>query len=457
MRLSATALNTYANHCPKALWFYLKRDRAQVWEAGTPLEFGRAAHELLHAAALAMKRGEPRQPALDSTALALTRKYRLEIVRTAKVHVEDFIFDWSFPGANEYEFGVAFDDAWKSVPWDSEQAAFRAIFDSVGTHEVEDEEWGNLTVANALDYKTGHGAGEHLLDSVQSLVLLKCLRVMYPQADAYEVVFVATQWRGIYRRRWIAADDEDKANMLERDRDLALCIQGARQTDFAARPGVGCVNCPFAHKCEAFASAVEGALTRKALSDPQKVAAEYGVLTELGRRYEEHLRELTKLEPLRVGDKLIGFRPTTRRMVKDPAAVAALFFYVSAPQTLDDARRLFRSFAALIELGVTATEKVLGTSAKALGFKTKKACIEEKGKDLFELRVEPKFGWWTDVTSKGKELDHGKEGKEGQGGDGPQGSTASVGPDAALRQGPPPGGDPPRDQAAPEAGQGLRG
>jgi hypothetical protein len=214
------------------------------------MDFGVIAHACLHAAALAEQQGKPRIPAVEATALVLATKYNPRLVREAADHALEWVFDKQFFKTDLFEHGVAFNDRWEQVPWiDKDEpmeayvertgCRFRMIFDVLGVFQVEDEDYGPLTVAKVQDYKTGHAVCEDDLDGVQAMAFTTALSKLYPEADAYEVCLEATRLKTFFKRRWVVADEEDAADLRRREERLLWYMNVACQTDFAARTEIG--------------------------------------------------------------------------------------------------------------------------------------------------------------------------------------------------------------------------
>jgi len=250
--LSPSQLNCLTECCPAALRFYREgHDQPHDDAEGTePMDFGVIAHACLHAAALAEQQGKPRIPAVEATALVLATKYNPRLVREAADHALEWVFDKQFFKTDLFEHGVAFNDRWEQVPWiDKDEpmeayvertgCRFRMIFDVLGVFQVEDEDYGPLTVAKVQDYKTGHAVCEDDLDGVQAMAFTTALSKLYPEADAYEVCLEATRLKTFFKRRWVVADEEDAADLRRREERLLWYMNVACQTDFAARTEIG--------------------------------------------------------------------------------------------------------------------------------------------------------------------------------------------------------------------------
>lgn len=399
---SPTRLNVLNENCPYALKLYQEdRDKRpddddpEAAEVAGPeaAEFGIVAHACLHAAALAEKEGKPRNEAVEATALVLTRKYSPKIVRAAADHALEFMFEWTFFKEYDYEHGVAFDEKWQETPWDDPKRQFRLIFDVVGKTTFEDEEFGEVTIACAQDYKTGFGAGPEDLDGIQSLAFTRTLRRLYPDVDGIRVTFIATRWKGQYERTWIFDREEDAADLDRRDARLDFYINAAKNADGKPRPGYGCCRCRYTQRCPAFKSVLKDAVIGKAIANTQQAAEAMVVLETRAKELKAALQEILKdANPIQVGSRAIGYHTSEKRVPVEPGKIVDLWFKIAGFNDEAGAAEITHGLIEAADLGVTNIDEVLNKIAKARKI-TQKAAKEEYGPQFFRKVESREFAW----------------------------------------------------------------
>src|SRR5271157_1876815 len=94
-RYSASQVKVFTRNCPAALKFYHEaKEEPDIREGPRAAEFGTCFHALAHACGLAEKESKPLMPAIDATALVLTRKHNAAVVRAAVEVIRDFNLWW---------------------------------------------------------------------------------------------------------------------------------------------------------------------------------------------------------------------------------------------------------------------------------------------------------------------------------------------------------------------------
>ena len=391
--LSPTQINVFSDCCPYSLKLYREHRHDDSGDAEGPAaaEFGIVAHACLHQAALAEKAGLPRNEAVEAIALALTKKYPTKLVRAAADHALEFMFDWTFPKSFDYEHGVAFDAGWKQVAWDSGDRRIRLILDCVGVLDAADDVYGELKVAVAEDYKTGFGVCEEDLAGPQCLAYTTALQRMFPDADAYEVRLIGTRFHKIFKRRWVKEDEDQAADLRRREMTLDFYMRACEQSEFKPRVGYGCTRCRFTSSCESFKTHVEAAQARSVIADVTQAATDFGVLEARTTVLESYLKAKAKEQPIELNGYVLGYHEGNGTEIKDAALLGEDF----AKLMDGDAKaiQVARSFATAGELGVTSIKAILGASAKKLGYKSKKACVDGELPKYVESTVTTRFCW----------------------------------------------------------------
>ena len=167
-------------------------------------------------------------------------------------------------------------------------------------------------------------------------------------------------------------------------------------TDFAARPGFGCLHCNYTTKCEAFKNTLGQALN-EAITNPEAAAKAYAVLTTRTEQLNEQLREVAKSGPIEVDGSILAFHNKEKRECVDPRGIVDLWFQTAAKgrpiKDVEDAMSVMRAFYTICEIGVTAGEKVLKKLSEPLGYTRQKDCLAELGPKFFKSQTTSQFGW----------------------------------------------------------------
>lgn len=400
---SPTGLNTFIQNCPQALDFYLARRQSEALtqneydiEGPHMAEVGIAFHACVHAAALARKEDRPAFPAIEATALALSKKMDPRRAYTGREMANEFLGWWNFPEKFNFEHGVAWDRAWRPVAWDSPDRMLRLIFDSVGEQVTDDDNYGALRIAVAQDYKTGFGVREDELDSIQQDAYLASMRKMFPDADGYRIEVIATRFRRVYSKTFYLGQEDDVAEFNSRLQRLNFWIKAADISDRKPRIGTGCMACNFTRDCSAFAASVARLRENnvETSASPEALGRDLAVLTARTNEIEAILRAHAEAHgPIAIDQKLLGFHVSEERAVKDPLALLEVFFKACTVPFSDDQKAALRGLVGAIDPGVTAYERVVGALARALGYKTKKSAVEVEGARDLKVASKPKWGW----------------------------------------------------------------
>lgn len=334
-----TTLQLFAAACPHAL---------DLWEARAPYDrdvfaAGTAAHAVLEVVGLAQKKlglvlseaqartlGERAVHQLVAEGRAWGGEHEPPLPPEAAEEGLALALGWlgahDLPTTGAVELGLAFDRAWRLVPYDDEAARFRTILDRADLARVEgDEEVGEVEALIITDFKTSwadranrlehaqqkaqavaafrsglldqHG-GETIAIRISNLRALESWTFVIPPWELDETI---RRWQSEVDRRMDAAD-----------------VVGAQGRP--ARPGLGCGRCPYPLSCEA---ARELAEAQELPADPMALARTFAVMQARADAVEAKLRAATQDGALDLGDGYLGVKPTTKRTPK-PEATAQL-------------------------------------------------------------------------------------------------------------------------------------
>jgi hypothetical protein len=416
---SPTQISKFINNCPFALKQYreakLLRESVKIGderlegeslaeleiEGPEAAERGIVFHSCAHAAALAEKKDQPRESAIAATALALTRKFNPQRVAEGADQAREFIFWFEFAKEFDYEFGVAFGEKWNRLDWNDPSYMLRLIMDAQGVMQIDDPQYGEVAMAIGQDYKSGWGASEEELDSVQALAYTTALNLMYgDKIEAIRMEIIATRFNRTFARTWFLSNEEDVADLYKRKQRLEFYLKAIDISDFKPRLGLGCATCSYTGACAAFQERIQ---RQKALfvlgsadivTDPAEAAKDMVICKTRAKELEVALKEITKGKQLEVNGSVLGYHPKKKRTVKDEAAVVELWFKAAGNiESVEDAKGVFRGLIKTVGVGVTAMDAIIRKVAPQLGYATKKQALEELSKELCEERMDPQFGW----------------------------------------------------------------
>lgn len=401
---SPTSLRVFIDNCPAALEHYLNQKKESLlaeheWEIEGPFmaEVGIAFHALVHQAGLQRSKGLPPHAAMEAMALTLTKKIAPDRVEIAYGMAKEFVMYHEFPEGFSFEHGVAYDQYWDPVAWDSDDRKIRLIFDGVGCMQIEDDVHGEMKVAVAQDYKTGWAVKEDELNSIQMDAYCTILPLLFPDADAIRIEIIATRFSRTYSRLYILGDEEDLLELRKRKDRLRFYMRAADISDGTARVGAGCINCNWSSQCKAFKERL-AQVTQDSPSeqrDPAELARDLAVVETRTRELEVILKEHAKNTGLiRVDNNTLGFNHAEERKMNDVTKILDVFLRANPSMEItENQKAALRGFIIAMDPGVTKFDDVVKACAKQLGYKTKKAALEEESKGVITKQLAPKWCW----------------------------------------------------------------
>jgi len=330
----------------------------------------------------------------------MARKYNPHRVREGADMANEFVFWWEFNRSLEYEYGAAFDEKWQRTSWDSPDAMMRLIMDAQGLVTIDDPVVGEAALALGQDYKSGWGASEHDLDSVQGLAYSVALTRMYrEEAEGVRVEIISTRLHRTFQRTWLFDNEEQMAELVHRKQKLDFYIKAAQSSDYRPRVGLGCVRCDYTERCGAYQDRMtiqsrQHTLGSRAIADPAAAARDMAICKARGKALEEVLKEIARAKPIVVDGQSLGFTPKKRREPKDTEGLVDLWMQAAGkPESVEDAIAVFRGFVKRISLGVTDVDAVVKAVGKSLGYQTQKEAREALQGRFVEEVLRPEFGW----------------------------------------------------------------
>lgn len=337
-----TSMHLFLSTCPYAL---------DLYEQNAPYDrrvFGRgtAAHEFLHAL------GEGRD--VDDLYVRLMSTGRTgddaegplvpDDVQEGKALAFGWVEKYPIEPGARFEERFAFDDAWQPVAWDSEKIRYRTRIDKTRTYEDGDADEGiAYSVIAVTDYKTSWQDDETALDVLQRKFQAVCVWKSSPGVEVIrlEVSNLRRMWT--YARD-VALDEEGTALLESWQHEIELVARAMDVKPRTARPGVGCLKCPYVPVCTHAKAAMESS----AIVDGPSMLDRYLAADAIRSTTEAWLREATHDHPIVSGAASVGSFPTERGEPIEGAAMGAVRAFVSRVGSAlsDDATNLIGSFFA---------------------------------------------------------------------------------------------------------------
>lgn len=334
-RYRSTGLSVLSRHCPFAL---------DQWERGVPydravFEVGIAAHAVLQAAWQSAQeiRRTPNADEIDAIAAAtysglvagprmFDGKPEPPLDPDRAREGRELALDWILgqeppsPGA-EIEVGLALDRAGNPVQYHDPAAYYTAILDQVRLEDRRDEET-SARVLTIRDYKTSWRADDDELNTIQRRGQAVVAWPHYGEGvDILRLEVVNLRTRRIHAIEFYAEDGLDE-QIADWKRDLWQTLSALdEQADRGrrpARPGAGCVGCPFVLACDFAADYMErGAIPGTA----RERAIAYAVASATTDALADAVRLDCGEGAVEVPGGVVGFVGRERRQSREDAHV----------------------------------------------------------------------------------------------------------------------------------------
>lgn len=329
-----TTLKLASRHCPRALDYYEEgrpHDRSQY-------AVGIAAHAVLEA--LGRAGGEHAQAVADGVLYALTTAGRTfdnhaepPLPLDEAIEGRDLALRYAaghtFDPQARYELGVGFDRDWRPVGYSSGEARsgearFRLIFDVLEVATEEDEEQAGEGVV-VLDYKTAWSTSAAELDTMQMRAQAVCAMLLPSEREnafvRQEVVNLRTE-QTFSRTIWSDAEGLALLDRWRRDLDLAMNALDEMPRPRPARPGAGCLGCPWVSSCEPAREYLEQV---RLPDSPEALARAYATAEAMRDEFREAAQAaLDELGAVEVDGARVGTVGLPRREPKEDAALLLL-------------------------------------------------------------------------------------------------------------------------------------
>ncbi len=361
-----TSLTTFTKHCPAAL---------DLQEAGAPYDrrifaVGTAAHDVLHGIGLGVpwsftvaqliatgREGVDSEPPLPPDDVFKGRDIALRYLE----HVGELGSE-----AAKYEVGIGWGPSWKMEPYSS-ATWLRSRLDVVDVVHGDDEDYPAVGLV-ARDYKSAWPTNAGWLDSAQAKIQLLGLvdqwqRFTDERPDFLRIEAANLRTFATYSRDYWLDEPNDQDLIEGYRRDVEMMVEAANHRPRVARPGVGCLGCPFVLSCGPSRAALDYS-PGVDLTDPQQVreraARAYAISRAHADGWAVLAREATKEDAIDLGGAVVGYQEQTKAIASEdaPEAIADKWF----PSTDAGTRSAVVGMLKALKLGagnVRAAGKVL--------------------------------------------------------------------------------------------------
>jgi hypothetical protein len=224
------------------------------------------------------------------------------------------------------ELALAYDAEWSIVPWMSHEMRFATMLDRVYIEDVETEE-SSYRAVFVDDYKTSWACSQDDLDSIQQQAQVVAIYNWLKPEDEVEVIvhrLFNLRTGQVFTREYQLDTDWgiEALNKAEDDLNALMAYADEMQDDAGsdgarrARPGSGCLTCPYATKCEVGQDHFNGSGIP---STPAERAVAYVALKGMLAEIEKLVKVDAKEAPIPVGDSIVGYQLNVKQAVRKDA------------------------------------------------------------------------------------------------------------------------------------------
>jgi len=205
------------------------------------------------------------------------------------------------------EGGYGMDSSGDGCEYYDDKCRYRAVIDLVYEDFVGDEDY----AASALvvrDYKTAWPTGEAELDTLQRKG--QAVLALKQHDDDYDIIRqeAVNLQTGRSFTRDIRLDEEGRELLWKWEQEIQMVCNAADQTR-DARPGAGCLSCPFVLSCDDALTAYAG--------DADEVALQYAMAESIRNNLAKILRARSKDEPIVIEGGFVGYQKKVKRVPVD--------------------------------------------------------------------------------------------------------------------------------------------
>ncbi len=233
------------------------------------------------------------------------------------------------PIGARYEQGLAVDRRWQPVPYDSPDAYYRAAIDVIEVSEQEDEEGYRAQVVATTDWKSAWPTSAAELETIQLRGQAAVAWAHYPDATVLIRRAVNLRTGAVYEAETIMDEDgQAQVQQWRRDIEHLIAAAEARGPDGrrAARPGRGCIGCPYLMECPD-SRPMRG-------SSATDLAREWILIEARRTAVGQLLRGYCEETEIDTGDGVVGYFEKSRQTAAPdaPQAIADAWFNGEPPE-----------------------------------------------------------------------------------------------------------------------------
>lgn len=333
---SSSTLNLLDRHCPRALDF-AKAGTFRITDIFQP---GIAAHAVLQAIGeagadadrAAVAEGVVRQLVTVGRAFNYTPEPPMspQAATTGRDIALAYLARRELEADAKYEIGLAVDNNWEPVEYAATGSYYRAAIDRLQIIESESDDGYPIIQVITTDWKSAWSTDAGEVDTVQMRGQAALAWAHYPQATV--LIRRAVNLRTGAQFDAETVMDEDGARVVagwRADIGHSIAAAEARQADGQrpARPGMGCLTCPYLSVCRESIPVAH--------DTPEQLAMEWMLYKAHVDMLTPKLKALCDEGPIDSGNGKVGFHAKTKREATEdaPRAIANEWFLGTATDT----------------------------------------------------------------------------------------------------------------------------
>lgn len=296
-----------------------------------------------------------------------------------------------------YEHGLAVDADWQPVAYDAPDVHYRAAIDVFDLVEDADEDGYVTSTLVTTDWKSAWPTSADELDTVQLRGQAALALAHHPDATVLRRRAVNLRTRQAFEID-VVLDDDGRELVEQWRRDIGHLIAQAEVRDAEghrpARPGAGCLGCPYLVRCPHARAHVNGTALD---GSPERIATRFAVVDALRQELFAACKDLAVEGPIEIDGGRVGFVETIERKGKPDAGVvlAHRWCNVSDPDRWNAEHGDIVGLLTLLQPGATAADRVaksLHPSIRGDKSRSWARAREQLTASVLTITSAPKFG-----------------------------------------------------------------
>lgn len=354
---SSTMARYFEEHCPYALHLH----KSGEFEDTTHFQVGNTAHFVLQRVG---ESGATDPQKIEAIAVATAKElytngyeyfgqkhppFVPDLAIEGRELALEYLKEHSLPQHGKFEQVLAMDSQGNACAIES--ARWRAKIDWHGEGYEGDGEETMFNMIVTTDYKSAWPTDETELEKLQRKSQMVLAWLHYPNMDGVRAEVINLRTGKPYSK--VVMFDEDGLEQLKRWRQDILDLCDAMDKTRSARPGVGCVKCPFVDRCD------EAKKVAKAADNAAALAVIENIRTTLKAKLRHQLNDSGGIQ---CGNGWVGYKLVNNRIVGDNARRQMLAnFYEMPLDEVDTKLGIEKGFLQILDPGVTAYERFAKT------------------------------------------------------------------------------------------------